>query len=105
MNDNMPADDQKLILKGLTPELEQKIRLELEGDGCHEISRAQIDAEYIAPGSPEGIYTSNDLCKLQNTSGPKGSYVNRLRSIDELLERGARLPERHSPRRRLLAAQ
>ncbi|MGA8181929.1 MAG: DUF444 family protein, partial [Desulfobacterales bacterium] len=44
-------------------------------------------AENIAPDPLQDIYTSNDQCKLQNTSGPKGSYVNRLRSIDELLER------------------
>jgi uncharacterized sporulation protein YeaH/YhbH (DUF444 family) len=87
MNDDMPADNRKLKIKGLTFEQEQKILSELEDDRCYEISRMQIDAENIAPDSLQDIYASNDLCKLQNTSGPKGSYVNRLRSIDELLER------------------
>jgi hypothetical protein len=99
MNDNMPADDRKLKIKGLTPEQKQKIRWELEGDCCHEISPMQIDAEYIAPDSLENIYASNDLCKLQNTSGPKGSYVNRLRSIDELLERDKQREKDGFPRK------
>jgi uncharacterized protein len=87
MNDDMPADDRKLKMKGLTFEQEPKILSELEDDRCYEISRMQIDGDHIAPDSLQDIYASDDLCKLQNTSGPKSSYVNRLRSIDELLER------------------
>ena len=99
MNDNMPADDRKLKRKGLTPEHEQKIRLELEGDCCHEIPSIQIDADHIAPDSLENIYASNDLCKLQKTSAPKGSYVNGLRSIDELLERDKQREKDGFPRK------
>jgi uncharacterized protein len=99
MNDDMPSDDRKLKIKGLTPEQTQKMFSELEGDRCHKISRMPIDAENMATDSLQDIYASNDLCKLQNTSGPEGSYVNRLRSIDELLERDKRREKDGFPRK------
>ena len=99
MNDNMPADDRKLKIKASIPEQEQKIRSELEGDRCRKISRMQLDAEHRAPDFLQNIYATNDFCKLQNTSGPKGSYVNRLRSIDELLERDKQREKDGFPRK------
>jgi uncharacterized protein len=99
MNDNMPADDRKLKIKGLTPDQEQKTLSELEGGRCHEISLMPIDAENIAPDSFQNIYTSTDLCELQNMEGPKGSYVNRLRSLDELLDRDKQREKDGFPRK------
>ncbi len=97
MNDDMPSDDLKI--KGLPPDQEQKILSELEGDRCHEISQVQIDADNIAADPLQHIYAYNDLCELQNMSGPKGSYVNRLRSIDELLERDKQREKDGFPRK------
>jgi uncharacterized sporulation protein YeaH/YhbH (DUF444 family) len=99
MNDNMPAAYRKMKREALIPKQEQKIHSELEGDCGHEISRMPIDADNIAPDPLQNIYTSNDLCELQNMNGPKGSYVNRLRSIDELLERDKQREKDGFPRK------
>jgi uncharacterized sporulation protein YeaH/YhbH (DUF444 family) len=99
MNDNMPAGDQKLKIKGLTPDQEQKILSELEGGACHEISPMPVDTKNIGLDSLQDIYASDDFCALQNTGRPKGSYVNRLRSIDELLERDRQREKDGFPRK------
>jgi uncharacterized protein len=99
MNDNMPAYYRKLKKEGLTEGQEQKILSELEGDRCHEISRMQTEDRHIASDPLQNIYATNDPCELQNMSPPKSSYVNRLRSIDELLERDKQREKDGFPRK------
>lgn len=99
MNDEMPAYYQKLKKKGLTPEQEQKILSELQGDRNHEITRVPDEEKIFDPDSLCNIYAHNDLCKLQNMSPPQTTYINRLRSIDELLERDKQREKDGFPRK------
>ena len=99
MNDNMQAYYRKLKRKGLTPGQEQRILSELEDDRGHEISPKQSDGKNIAHDSFQNIYAANDLSKMQNMGPPKSSYVNRLRSIDELLERDKQREKDGFPRK------
>ena len=99
MNDEMLEYYQKLKKKGLTPGPEQKILSELQGDQRHEISRMQTDAEDPVSDSFCNVYAYNDLCELQNMSSPQSTYINRLRSIDELLDRDKQREKDGFPRK------
>jgi uncharacterized sporulation protein YeaH/YhbH (DUF444 family) len=99
MNDEALTYYRKLKKKGLSPEQEEKILSELQDNLCHEVSLIQTDAKDTLSDSPCNIYADNDLCKLQNMSPPQSSYVNRLRSIDELLERDKQREKDGFPRK------
>lgn len=77
----------KIKKNGLTPQQEQKILSELEGDTCHEGSRTLRDGEISMPDALHNVYEYNDLFDLQCMDSPQNSYISQLRSIDELLER------------------
>jgi len=99
MNDEMLAYYQKLKKKGLTSGQKEKILSELQVDQCHEVSRMQTDAEDTVSDSLCNVYAYNDLCELQNMSPPQSTYINRLRSIDELLERDKQREKDGFPRK------
>ncbi|MEJ2655775.1 MAG: DUF444 family protein [Desulfobacterales bacterium] len=99
MNDNIQNYYQELKKRGLTSEQEQKILSELEEENHHEISLMQSGVSHIAFDSLLNIHTYNDLCKLQNMGPPQSTYVNRLRSIDELLERDKQREKDGFPRK------
>jgi len=81
----------KIKKRGLTPQREQKILAELQGDQTHDVPRTVADA-----GSGENqtfvrvsdnLYEYNDLAVLQGVNGPQSTYITCLSSVDELLER------------------
>jgi uncharacterized sporulation protein YeaH/YhbH (DUF444 family) len=81
----------ELKKRGLTPQQEQKILTELEGNIIHE----------IPPASPltKNIYEYNDLALLQNILSIDGTYTTQLHSLDELLERDKKREEDGFPRK------
>jgi uncharacterized sporulation protein YeaH/YhbH (DUF444 family) len=99
MNDKMLAYYKKLKNKGLTSGQEEKILSEIRGDLHHEVSRTQADVRTTDSDSFCDLYSYNDICKLQNMSLPQSTYINRLRSIDELLERDKQREKDGFPRK------
>jgi uncharacterized sporulation protein YeaH/YhbH (DUF444 family) len=99
MNDEMSAYYRKLKEKGLSPEQEEKILSELKGDQHHEVSLMPADEKLTVSDSFCNIYGYNDLYELLNMSPPQSTYVNRLRSIDELLERDKQREKDGFPRK------
>jgi uncharacterized sporulation protein YeaH/YhbH (DUF444 family) len=99
MNDDILAYYQKLKRKGLNPGQEEKILSELQGDRSHEIAPMPAEAKDTASDSLCTVYAYNDLCKLQNMSSPQSTYINRLRSIDELLDRDKQREKDGFPRK------
>jgi uncharacterized sporulation protein YeaH/YhbH (DUF444 family) len=89
--------------RGLTPEQERRILAEVNGESSHH-------DEWLSPsGRPEPdatsgnlgrtIYSYHDFLVLQSTASPKSTYANRIRSIDELLERDKQRSEDGFPRK------
>ncbi len=99
MNNEMLEYYQKLKKKGLSPVQEEKILSELQGEQHHEISGIQSNAKDLVPDSLSNVYVYNDLCELQNMSPPQSTYINRLRSIDELLDRDKQREKDGFPRK------
>jgi uncharacterized sporulation protein YeaH/YhbH (DUF444 family) len=99
MNDDMPAYYRKLKKKGLSPEQEEKILSELKGDRRHEVSLIPADEKLTESDYFCNVYAYNDLCALLNMSPPQSTYINRLRSIDELLERDKQREKDGFPRK------
>ncbi len=99
MNNEMLEYYQKLKKKGLSPVQEEKILSELQGEQHHEISWIQSNAKDLVPDSLSNVYVYNDLCELQNMSPPQSTYINRLRSIDELLDRDKQREKDGFPRK------
>lgn len=95
----MLAYYQELKKKGLSPGPEEKNLSELKGEQRHEASRMQADAEDTVSDSLCNVYNYNDLCELQNMSPPQSTYINRLRSIDELLDRDKQREKDGFPRK------
>ena len=99
MNDDIQTYYQKLKEKGLSLEQEEKILSELKGDQHHEIPPMPAD-EKLAVSDPFcNIYGYNDLYELLNMSPPQSTYINRLRSIDELMERDKQREKDGFPRK------
>ena len=92
----------KLLKKnGLTPEQEQKILVELETAGSHEI----LDDNFPRSGRGttgqafESIYAYNDLLNLQGMIAMQSTPNVSVRSIDELLERDKQREKDGFPRK------
>jgi len=98
MNDDMLTYYRELKEKGLSSEQEEKIQSELKEGRHHENSKASQDEKLSAPDFCN-IYGHNDLYELLNMSPPQSTYINRLRSIDELLERDKQREEDGFPRK------
>ena len=77
--------------RGLEPEREKRIIVELQDERVHEIPRGSPD---MGKSRLYGLFrTSNSPCEysdlfvLQAMEAPRGSYTSGLQSLDELLER------------------
>ena len=69
---------------GISPELDEKIRREIEAGGTHDLPDVRRWEEFC---SPLTLYAWNDFSVFQNLGGPQTPYTTNIRSIDELLER------------------
>ncbi len=89
--------------KGLTPQQEQTILLELHDEGTHDALNLSIYAKdagtevFFRPS--HNLYEHNDFSALQATSAFQSTYVSRIRSIDELLERDKKREKDGFPRK------
>ncbi len=76
---------------GLTPDREQKILAEINGPLTHDpddLSPVSSTAENGRLTAPDmSLYDYHDFLVLQQSTPAKGNYTNRVRSIDELLEK------------------
>ena len=89
--------------KGLTPQQEQTILLELHDEGTHDALDVSIYAKdagievFFRP--PHNFYEHNDFSALQAIPAFQSTYVSRIRSIDELLERDKKREKDGFPRK------
>ncbi len=89
--------------KGLTPQQEQTILLELHDEGTHDALDVSIYAKdagsevFFRP--PHNLYEHNDFSALQSTPAFQSTYISRIRSIDELLERDKKREKDGFPRK------
>jgi len=101
MDPNLLKYFKQLKEKGLTPEQEAKIQLELNDDGSHEIpeagsSRDKTGAEFQAA---QNVYAYHDLLDLQGITAMQSTPNVSIRSIDELLERDKQREKDGFPRK------
>lgn len=89
--------------RGLTPEQEQNIKLELYDDRSHDITGLLKKPDAPGTGSlfhaGESVYAYSDLINLQAMTALERSYNITLRSIDELLERDKQREKDGFPRK------
>lgn len=98
MNPKLQKFYEELKERGLTPEQEQKILLELSDEGSHDIPEASSDIG-DALCVLNSIYSYNDLAVLQAMFAPRAPYTIYIRSIDELLERDKQREKDGFPRK------
>jgi uncharacterized sporulation protein YeaH/YhbH (DUF444 family) len=75
---------------GLDPERESRLRRELDGPQDHGPADPAKHVDLSDPAlvmADLGFYDYHDMLVLQGNPEPRASYANRIRSIDELLER------------------
>ena len=94
---------QNLKLRGLSLEREQKILSEIKGPLSHDLvdrSTAKHNGIFDR-NSPSNlrIYDYHDFLVLQQATVAKGNYTNRIRSIDELLEKDKQREKDGFPRK------
>lgn len=77
---------------GLTPEREERLRVELWDTSHHDLPSSE-------PAVVADSFGYSDLCALQAPSAPTGSYTTRIKSLDELLERDMRREQDGFPRK------
>lgn len=82
----------ELKKNGLSKKQEEKILAELKGDLFHALPEPQRKTEPVIVTDEGGlrimgIYDYYDLMVLQALSPPQSTYVNQIKSIDELLEK------------------
>jgi len=89
--------------KGLTPRQKQTILLELHDTGthdAHDMSGYDKDAKIeMVFRPPHNLYKHDDFSALQAIPRFQSTYVSRIRSIDELLERDKRREKDGFPRK------
>jgi uncharacterized sporulation protein YeaH/YhbH (DUF444 family) len=98
MNLKLQKIYEELKERGLTPEQEQKILLELSDKGSHDVPGVSSDIEgpvYVL----DSIYAYDDLAVLQTMFAPYAPYTTYIRSIDELLERDKQREKDGFPRK------
>lgn len=84
--------------RGLTPEQERRIRLELEAGGTHDLPLPASEYGEFLP-DPLTVYDYHDLIDLQDMPDSYAPYTTCLRSLDELLERDKLREEDGFPRK------
>ena len=93
----------KFKAKGLASQQEQTILLELHDEGTHDA----LDMSFYAKDAgtevffrpPHNFYEHNDFSALQAIPAFQSTYVSRIRSIDELLERDKKREKDGFPRK------
>ncbi len=92
---------QQLKKEGLTPEQEQKILLELNDTGSHDLPEATSPGAETETSSPafQNVYAYHDLLDLQGMTAMRGTPNVSIRSIDELLERDKQREKDGFPRK------
>ena len=90
---------QKYKKNGLTPEQEEKIKLEINDDGSHDLPDAAGGGGGDIGPVARQIYGYNDLFDLQAVAALETTHSTSLRSIDELLERDKQREEDGFPRK------
>ncbi len=103
MDDNRFDLYAALKKRGLTPEQEQNIRLELYDDRSHDITGLSQKSDDAITESlfhaTETVYAYSDLINLQAMTALERTYNITLRSIDELLERDKQREKDGFPRK------
>src|SRR5210317_176971 len=79
----------RLKKSGLTPEQDQKIRLELNDTGTHDLpgDNSPGTETKSSTSSFRDIYAFHDLADLQGMTAMRSNPTVSIRSIDELLQR------------------
>ncbi len=98
MNPKLQKLYAELKNRGLTPEQEQKILLELYDEVSHDIPEVSLDTG-DALDAMDSIYEYNDFAVLQAMFTPQAPYTTYIRSIDELLERDKQREKDGFPRK------
>jgi hypothetical protein len=86
----------RLKKNGLTPEQDQKIWLELNHPGTHDLP--EVDTKASGPALRD-IYAFHDLTDLQGMTAMRSTPSVSIRSIDELLQRDKQREEDGFPRK------
>ena len=91
----------KLKKKGLTPERDKKIQLELNHTGTHDLPDIDSPGAEINSSVPalQDIYAFHDLTDLQGMAAMHSTPNVSIRSIDELLQRDKQREEDGFPRK------
>lgn len=88
---NLIKSFEELKRNGLSADREHKILTEINGPLFHAPVESEVIVDQGAAGLPNdpkmSIYDYQDFLVLQKTTAAKGNYTNRIRSIDELLEK------------------
>ncbi len=99
MNSKLVEIYEKYKKDGLTPEQEEKIKLEINDDGSHDLPAAASGGGGDIGPVARQIYRYNDLFDLQSIAALETTHSTSLRSIDELLERDKQREEDGFPRK------
>ncbi|SPD75150.1 conserved hypothetical protein [uncultured Desulfobacterium sp.] len=93
----------KIKEAGLTAEQEEKILLELNFQGDHDISYDPVNVAVPPVSGSEdmgrNLYQYDDMSVLQDMGPVKSPYINCLSSVDDLLERDKKREEDGFPRK------
>jgi uncharacterized protein len=91
----------KLKKRGLTPERDQKIQLELNDPGTHDLPDIDVPGTEKNSSVPalRNIYAFQDLTDLQGMTAMQSTPNVSIRSIDELLQRDKQREEDGFPRK------
>lgn len=90
---------ESLKKKGISPEVEDNIFVELKQDNVDKDTNTFIDNQGRARSSQNCIYNYNDLTMLQAVSSTQNMYHTNASSIDELLERDKQREKDGFPRK------
>ncbi len=103
MNQKLLKRYEELKKRGLTPEQNRKILLELNGEGTHDSPGGSRISDQTGSKDFQRVvnsfYQHNDLQDLQAITALQASYNVTLRSIDELLERDKQREKDGFPRK------
>ncbi|CAN2040534.1 DUF444 [Candidatus Magnetomoraceae bacterium gMMP-15] len=100
MNSKLRKIYEDLKKKGLSYDQEEKILMELNYEGSHEVPESSKDIstkEFLT--GPDSIYKYNDLFILQNMTDSYCLYTTCLSSVDDLLERDKQREKDGFPRK------
>jgi uncharacterized sporulation protein YeaH/YhbH (DUF444 family) len=93
---------QNLQESGLSAQQQEKILAEIDGPLDHDRLSLPSNPQPQDPALSQAgmrLYDYHDMMILQAATAPKGSYVNRIRSIDELLEKDKQREQDGFPRK------